>query len=691
MLGTHAQKGFFQTDGLHLDYVGRDTFYGRLAGMRGELFKDEDFADLYCADNGRPSVAPSLLATVLLLQAHDKVSDNEAKQRADYDLRWKVALGTELEERAFAKSTLQLFRSQLIVHGRARGIFRRSLQHARKKGFFKGQSMKLVIDTTAILGRGAVRDAYNLIGDGCRLLIGALAEQDGQDPKEWARQHGYNLHAGKSLKGAVAIDWSDRKQRRRFLGRIVRDADSLLARARSALESPAPDNKRADKILACSQLLSQILLQDVKRVPAEPAKPVPDDRDRLLLPAGTDAGEVDPAPVAVRDRGVAARDSAGGADGEEVEIVRGGRDRIISAHDPQMRHGRKSSTNRFAGHKAAIAVDLSTGLVTAVDVIPGNAPDNCGALALVREAEENAAAKVEIVIGDCAYGAGDTRKDFADAGYDLFARAPGKPASRYFVKQDFAIDLEKGTCTCPAGQITSDYRRSRSRRSAKTRAGLFHFAKEQCSACPLKRSCIRSATKPNRRISVHPQERLLQQARIRQRSKEGLEIARLRTRVEHRLARLCQLGVRQSRFFGRQLAGFQLLMAATVANLTLAEGESWKRKPSGTDPGREAGLTAAAANGREAAQMAMEGNRNGVAEGREVASAPVMEGPANRDLARGLKNAVAAGAIVAWAQNSHEISIQSVLNRFGGLREVFEVIANLFEPRRAFRAFRPGF
>ena len=36
---------------------------------------------------------PSLLATALLLQTYDKVSDAEAKARADFDIRWKVALG----------------------------------------------------------------------------------------------------------------------------------------------------------------------------------------------------------------------------------------------------------------------------------------------------------------------------------------------------------------------------------------------------------------------------------------------------------------------------------------------------------------------------------------------------------------------------------------------------------------------
>ena len=124
MLGERSdQRGLWEADRLYLDHVGRESFYGLLASMRGRLFRDADFAEFYCPDNGRDSVPPSLLATVLLLQSHDKVSDAEAKARADFDLRWKVALGIEAEDRPFAKSTLQVFRAQLILHGKVREVF----------------------------------------------------------------------------------------------------------------------------------------------------------------------------------------------------------------------------------------------------------------------------------------------------------------------------------------------------------------------------------------------------------------------------------------------------------------------------------------------------------------------------------------------------------------------------------------
>jgi hypothetical protein len=67
MLGQRsAQRGLFEADTMFADFVGRRNFYGFLASQRDELFRDDDFATLYCPNNGRPSVPPSLLATALV-------------------------------------------------------------------------------------------------------------------------------------------------------------------------------------------------------------------------------------------------------------------------------------------------------------------------------------------------------------------------------------------------------------------------------------------------------------------------------------------------------------------------------------------------------------------------------------------------------------------------------------------------
>lgn len=526
MLGKRsAQYGLFEADQLYLDQVGRETFYGLLASLRGRLFRDEDFAVFYCQDNGRASIPPSLLATALLLQTYEGVSDEEAKARADFDLRWKVALGIGIEDRPFAKSTLQLFRSHLVLHDQLRAVFTRSLTFAREAGYLKRRHFRAVLDTSFILGHGAVKDTYNLLADGIVQVVRLLAQGEGTEPATWGARHGLSRYFGTSLKGEVTINWDDPAARGQLLGSIVADADDLLEVARQTLAVLDSEGSHHQRLREAASLLAQLLLQDIELKSDGPA-----------LKEG-----VSP-------------------------------DRVVSVHDPQMRHGRKSAAKRFDGHKAAIAVDPESQLITAVTVLPGNAPDNQEALALVEQAEANTGADVVETIGDCAYGDSQTRQAFAEAGRPLVAKVPNRRGQAYFPKEAFAIDLEILTCICPAGQecrtittISSGDRYG----APGTPLRAFRFDGAVCDVCPLRPSCVRARPGHGRTVMLHPQEVLLQQARAFQQSAPFGPYRKLRQAAEHRLARLMQLGMRQARYFGRSKTRGQLLLAATVANLTL--------------------------------------------------------------------------------------------------------------------------
>jgi len=553
MLGMRsAQRGIFEADHLYLDFVGRDSFYGFLATERGNLFRDEDFGRLYCPDNGRNSVPPSLLATALLLQAHDRVSDEEAKARADFDTRWKVALGIKIDERPFAKSTLQLFRAQLILHDPVRLVFQRSLEFARESGYLKGRKIKVVLDTTPILGRGAVKDTYNLVAEGIKKLVRALAKRvSGTNPEAWARRQGFGRYFGSSVKGEAHIDWSDEQARGRFLKSIVEDAERLLETARQTLGQVPAGSDQERAILEEAQLLSQLLLQDVER-PVEAAPPTSDG----------DSG-------------------APGEDGNPRLKQGVARDRIVSAQDPEMRHGHKSASRQFEGFKAAVAVDPDTQLITAVDVLPANAPDSERALELVEASEVNSGADVEEAMGDCSYGDGTTREIFEQAGRKLVARVPRPHNQGQFTKEAFTIDLEAGTCTCPVGDVTHTtvpcgMRKDRTGRTFSVRA--FQFEAEVCDRCALRPACLRARPGHGRTVRLHPQERLLQQARALQASPEFAEYRTKRQAAEHRLARLVQLGIRKSHYFGQVKTLFQLILASTVANLTLTASKTNKMR-----------------------------------------------------------------------------------------------------------------
>jgi transposase len=537
MLGERsAQRGLFEADTMFVDFVGRQNFYGFLASQRDELFRDADFAALYCSNNGRPSVPPSLLATALVLQAYDGVSDDEAKQRADYDLRWKVALGIELDVRPFAKSTFQEFRAQLIVHDQIRAIFQRSLEVAKRRGVWKKgrppderQHIKLALDTTHILGRGAVKDSYNLLADGIVQVLRALATLGPFELMDVAEELGCVRYVqGPSLKGQTEVDWTDPQARQRFLADIVADAEQLLELVRgtrAGLTEGSPEDK---ELVAAAEVLARILAQDIER----------DEHGPRLK------------------RGVAP-------------------DRLISVHDPEMRHGRKSSSQRFNGHKAQVAVDTDSLLITAVEVLPGNAADAEQALEVVEASQTATGCQVEEVIGDCAYGAGETRANFAASGRTLVAKVPEIQNQGYFAKTDFHVDLEAGTCTCPNQQETRDFR------PAKDGGGTFFFATETCAACPLRAQCVRGRS--GRTVQVHPQEALLRQARELQASPAFDAARRRRQVVEHRIARLVQLGIRQARYFGRTKTLFQLCVAAAVANLTLLAATSDALPVGGSD------------------------------------------------------------------------------------------------------------
>ena len=548
MLGERSeQRGLWEADRLYLDHVGRDTFYGLLASLRGRLFRDADFAVFYCADNGRDSVPPSLLATALLLQSHDKVSDAEAKARADFDIRWKVALGIEVEDRPFSKSTLQVFRAQLILHDKVREVFESSLRLARESGYLKRRSMKVALNTTNILGRGAVKDTFNLLADGIVKLLGALAQVEGISVGKWAKAQGYGRYLASSIKGEATIDWSDKRARKALLAGIVGDADRLLELARQAQGELPEDSEERQRIVDGAELLGQLLLQDIERK---------------------------------------------SGDGDDGVSLKGGvsKDRMVSVHDPEMRHGHKSSRRRFDGHKAAIVVDTDTQLITAVEVLPGNAADNLGALELVEESEVNTGVPVQEAMGDAAYGDGGTRQAFADAGRKLVARVPGRPDRQRFPKDDFVIDLAADSCTCPAGQVTHNIVPAGRRTDAAGRVHrlrAFQFDGSECITCPLRSQCISAKGRKGRWVLIHPQEALLQQARALQQSAGYDEYRARRVVVEHRLARLVHLGIRQSRYFGRVKTKFQLYLAATVANLTLVAAKACL--PGGTGGGCSGG------------------------------------------------------------------------------------------------------
>jgi len=67
MLGRRdPQRSFFDAQTLP-QRVAEDSFYGRMDAVSDVLFSDDDLAEMYCADNGRPCLPPSLTCGVTIL------------------------------------------------------------------------------------------------------------------------------------------------------------------------------------------------------------------------------------------------------------------------------------------------------------------------------------------------------------------------------------------------------------------------------------------------------------------------------------------------------------------------------------------------------------------------------------------------------------------------------------------------
>jgi transposase len=497
------QTSIFTADAQYLDKVGRETFYGFLATHSHRIFRDEDFSELYCDDNGRNSVPPSILAVALLLQSYERLSDEEVVSRATFDARWSVALGTEPCEQPFAKSTFQLFRAKLILNEEAQAIFERSLSYAREIGFLKHRKMKAALDSTDILGRGAVKDTYNLLADGIRKLVGTLQRLSVKGLGQWlkARKEHY---FSKSLKGQAAIDWDDAEARQALLDTLVSDVKTLLKLAEEHKAQLSEDDPQREKLQASMGLLCELVAQDVEE----------DASGRATIKQGVS------------------------------------QDRIVSVHDPEMRHGRKSKSKRFDGYKATLAVDTESQLITATDVVAGNASDGANALALCEQSEENTGSEVETAIGDTAYGTAQVRREFADAEIKLVAKAPPIAERGTFTKEDFTIDLENETVTCPAGHTTTQWHQGATytrRDGTRLHAKVFKFDDALCTQCPCYEQCVSSTRGRGRSITVHAEEALLQEARAFQKTETFKEQYQQRIVAEHRISRLIQLGGRKAR------------------------------------------------------------------------------------------------------------------------------------------------
>jgi len=487
--------------------------FGFLRQQRHELFDEEMQAKLETihatAPRGTEPVPAAQLVMAMLLQAYTRCSDEEAIRRAEMDLAWKLVLGTlDQDEAPFRKTTLVDARRLLIERQLDLVVLRRTAELAAGSKLFdpkKLKKLRIALDSAPLQGWGRVEDTLNLLGSALAMVLSTLSVSLLVPFSQIVTEANLQLLAAPSVKGAMDLDWSapDAVERglRQMLGEIQRAQTWIEAHTQEWV-------LRDGVVLRAQQQLFRIVLQDVE-----------------IANDGTPRIRQGVTP-----------------------------DRQISIADPEIRHGRKTRSERIDGFKRYEAVDLDSGATLEACCLPANVPEARGADKMLPVLESYGQVCEAHV--DRAFLSSQLVQQVDDLeGGRVVCRPFTSAPKGLHGKHRFEIDLSARKVTCPAGQV------------AAIRGGKAQFSSATCAACSQRPSCQKADAKQGRSVALHPREALLQTLRAKQATTEGRAELRERTAVEHALARTCNRQGPRARYAGVRKNDFDARRHAAVNNL----------------------------------------------------------------------------------------------------------------------------
>ena len=459
------------------------SVFALLAQHRRVLFPTEMFADLFPSGRGRPSVPADIAASVLVLQALHGLSDREAMAAVRTDLRWKVACGLPVGHAGFDASTLTYWRRRLAASDRPNRIFDAVRTVVAETGVLKAKTRR-ALDSTVLDDAVATQDTVTQL---IAIIRKVRREVPGADVVVAQRCSAHDYDDP----GKPQIAWDDSEARAVLVDALVRDALAVLE-----VVSTFELDEEARRVVA---LLALIAGQDV-----EPAE-------------GSD-----------------------GTDGRWQIARNVAPDRVISVVDPEARHAHKTVSRRQDGFKAHVAVEPDTGLITGCELTkaagPQAADGTVGVQLLGRD--DSVDGPIE-VLGDSAYGTGEALDEFDRAGHTPLVKPwPIKPTvPGGFELDDFTVDEDAGTVTCPNG-VT--------RAMTGKRNVTFGAA---CRGCPFAAQCTTS--KRGRKLTLHKHDALQRAHRQRAKAPQWQQTYRQhRPMVERSIAWLVAGGNRKVRYRG---------------------------------------------------------------------------------------------------------------------------------------------
>jgi transposase len=209
--------------------------YAFLADHRSELFADQLFADLFPSGRGRPSVPADVVATVMVLQALEGLSDREAAAQLRHSIAWKIACGLSLVDPGFHPTVLTLWRSRLRTSARPERVFAAVRSVINQAGVLAGRQRR-ALDSTLLDDAVATQDTVTQLVAAIRRvrrLVPAAAvlelagHDDDHDP------------------GKPQCAWDDPQARTRLVSALVTDAGAVLGAVQGLTLTPPRPRRSA--------------------------------------------------------------------------------------------------------------------------------------------------------------------------------------------------------------------------------------------------------------------------------------------------------------------------------------------------------------------------------------------------------------------------------------------------------------
>jgi Transposase DDE domain/Transposase domain (DUF772) len=490
-----------------LKRVKRAKLFVFLRRHRHQIFSPEfqaELAGIYKENpKGFPPVEPAMLALALILQAYTGVSDDEVIEATLMDRRWQLALNC-------LEAQEPPFSKGTLVAFRTRLI-----EHQMDRRLLE-RTVEIAAASKAFGPRNlrAALDSSPLWGAG-------------------RVEDTYNL-LGHALRKALSVI---AREQGRELAAIAAEVNAELvcsSSLKAALDLDWDDPEAREQVL---EQVIEVLDRVAQWLAAHPEQ-ITEDSD---VPACINAAEQ------VRKQDVTTR-----ADGK-LTLVKGvAKDRRISIEDPEMRHGRKSRSVRVDGFKRHVMRDLDSQLVVAVGLTPANAPEASVAESIKNDLDEQKITLKELHI-DRAY-LSSTLVSERSSELDIFCKAWPVREGRFFPKTAFTVDWERQMLRCPQGI-----------EMACQPGKVLHFPTETCASCPQQARC--TGSKRGRSVSLHAEEKLLQELRVRQGTSEGRATLRERVGVEHDLSHIGHWQGDRARYRGARKNLLDLRRCAVVNNL----------------------------------------------------------------------------------------------------------------------------